>query len=233
MKNKILFLSFILSASTLLYSQTGIITYKTITTSNNKTSNPEMARKIYEEINRSSFSLYYNSKKSYFKKEKKIPIHSFEYKAAAIFTNYGKKWHQFNNPKKTASYNTKILNKNYIVNYSNRMNNWELLNEIKIIDGYTCYKAIRTWTNDRSGKIMNNIAWYTLDIPVPYGPIGNGGLPGLILKLEVKNNFYYLVDKITLNPKKMKKIPSLKEGEKISDKESAKLLREARKVTPD
>ncbi|MFD2528846.1 GLPGLI family protein [Polaribacter marinaquae] len=76
------------------------------------------------------------------------------------------------------------------------------------------------------------MAWYTTDIPLPYGPIGNGGLPGLILKLEI-DNFYYLVDKIILNPKKVKKIPSLKKGKNINVNEKIRLMRDARKVTID
>ena len=191
-----------------------------------------MARKIKEEVNRTSYILYFNEKKSFFKKEKKIPLYPFEAKVAAIFTGSNNNWHQFNNSK-IAAHNSNILSKEYIVETTSRMKNWELINEVLIIDGYTCYKAINKEYNSRSGNYLINTAWYTLDIPVSYGPAGNGGLPGLILKLELRDNLYYLVDKIILNPKKMKKIPELKKGKKITVKEMVKLSRDARKVTQD
>lgn len=54
--------------------------------------------------------------------------------------------------------------------------NWILSNEKKKIDTFNCQKATtifngRTW-----------IAWFTLDIPYPYGPWKLHGLPGLILE---------------------------------------------------
>lgn len=54
--------------------------------------------------------------------------------------------------------------------------NWNVGSETKVIEGYTCYKAEayyrgRTWT-----------AWFTPQIPVPFGPWKLLGLPGLILQ---------------------------------------------------
>lgn len=54
---------------------------------------------------------------------------------------------------------------------------WELTDEEKFIQGYSCKKAIteyggRTW-----------IAWYTLEIPLNAGPYKFKGLPGLILEV--------------------------------------------------
>ncbi|MEE9407827.1 MAG: GLPGLI family protein [Polaribacter sp.] len=227
-----LFITFFINLN-ISFSQTGIVTYKTGRTKINKTSRPEMARKITEEINRISQVLYYNNKMSFFKKEKNIPIYPFEAKAANILTKSHQKWYQFNNSNKTAAHNIEILNKKYIVDKSYKMKGWELNSEVQIIDGYTCFKATRKQFIPRANKDRILIAWYTPDIPVPYGPVGNGGLPGLILKLEISNGLIYLVDKIILNPKKMKKIPSIKKGKKINIREMVILMRDARKVTPD
>jgi GLPGLI family protein len=41
-------------------------------------------------------------------------------------------------------------------------------------------------------------AWYAPDIPVRFGPIGYGGLPGLILELQNESATFY-VTKINLN----------------------------------
>lgn len=216
----------------LIFSQTGIVKYKGVKTAKNKIDN-EMIRKIDEEITRLTFTLVYDKNKSFFKKDKNIAIYPLQAKLAAIFMRSNTDWHQFNTIEKLAAYHKIILNKPYVVNHSEKMKNWELFNEVKIIDGYTCYKATNTVFNTRSASNIITTAWYTPEIPVPYGPIGYGGLPGLILKLDYANSRYFLVDKITLNPKNMEKIPFLKYGKKISVKEMVRLSRSARKVTPD
>lgn len=50
--------------------------------------------------------------------------------------------------------------------------------------GYTCNKA----TTKFAGR--EYIAWYSLDIPIPYGPYKFYGLPGLIVKLEEVSGMY-------------------------------------------
>ncbi len=63
---------------------------------------------------------------------------------------------------------------------------WQLFEDTCTILGYTCNKA----TVSFSGR--DYIAWYTTDIPLPYGPYKFGGLPGLIMQIEdTKNNFYF------------------------------------------
>ncbi len=70
--------------------------------------------------------------------------------------------------------------KEYITTYDQR--NWEVTNESKIIQGYTCYKAIFT-------KIINNLpyeqyAWFTPEIPFNFGPLEWCNLPGLVLEYQ-------------------------------------------------
>lgn len=65
-----------------------------------------------------------------------------------------------------------------------KINNWKLINETKTINSLICKKAElnfkgRDWT-----------AWYSIEIPFPYGPNKFGGLPGLIVKITVKNRDY-------------------------------------------
>lgn len=62
---------------------------------------------------------------------------------------------------------------------------WKYSDESPVkIMGYTCAKA----TTTMGGR--NYTAYYTLDIPLSYGPYKFSGLPGLILKVEEENGLY-------------------------------------------
>lgn len=78
---------------------------------------------------------------------------------------------------------------------------WNYTNETKEISGYTCFKA--KLKDERS----NITAWYSPKITLPFGPAGYGGLPGLILELEVQNEFSpYIYYVTTINIKSDNKI---------------------------
>lgn len=64
------------------------------------------------------------------------------------------------------------------------ISNWKLVDETKVINSFTCKKAEvrykgRDWT-----------AWYSTEIPLPYGPYKFSGLPGLIVKITDKTRDY-------------------------------------------
>lgn len=228
---KITVLLFVLYVSN-IFSQTGIIKYTTKVV-DNKSNVSERIKRMIIEANRTKYTLIYNLEKSYFQKDKNIPIYPLEAKLASVLVRSNKNSHQLNNLKKENFFNTFIKNTNYIVDDSDKMSNWVFVNETKIIDGYICFKATKEIFYKRTNVKSNNIAWYTPDIPVPYGPAGYGGLPGLILQLEIGTKVTYLVSKIILNPTKKVEIPTLKEGEKINLEEMVFLMQEARKVTKD
>lgn len=52
---------------------------------------------------------------------------------------------------------------------------WKIEDDTKVIGGYSCQKATTTF------KGRNYEAWFSPDIPMPYGPWKLHGLPGLIL----------------------------------------------------
>jgi GLPGLI family protein len=70
-------------------------------------------------------------------------------------------------------------------------NDWTISYEKRIIGGYKCYKATK-----KCSCGQDIVAWFTPDIPIPFGPAGYAGTPGLILEIT-----YF---KHTLRMKKIK-----------------------------
>lgn len=208
------------------FSQTGEVIY----TVSSDLKRAKDSDKMDEEIALMRFTLVFNNSTSFFNKNKTIPIDEYRARLCEILLRYYTNYYQDKN-KQESLYNMEIKGKTYQVDNSYKMKGWTLLEDTKVIDGYTCYKATRKEYNDRARIDVNITAWYTPEIPVPYGPIGNGGLPGLILQLHRHKRGIYTAKKIVLNSKVKVKTP--KEGEKISVKKSVLLSRAARKVTPD
>ena len=69
------------------------------------------------------------------------------------------------------------MHKLYLVKDSIK-NDWTISYEKKYIGGYKCYKASKE--NDHGIK---TVAWFTPEIPLPFGPAGYAGTPGLILEV--------------------------------------------------
>ncbi|BAP32560.1 uncharacterized protein CHSO_3523 [Chryseobacterium sp. StRB126] len=61
---------------------------------------------------------------------------------------------------------------------------WKLTDETRIINTMNCKKATVTY------KGRNWTAWYSSEIPLPYGPYKFSGLPGLIIKITDEKNEY-------------------------------------------
>ncbi len=64
------------------------------------------------------------------------------------------------------------------------INDWKLSNEQKVINSIACKKAEVRY------KGRDWIAWYSTEIPLPYGPYKFSGLPGLIVKITDKTGDY-------------------------------------------
>ncbi len=105
---------------------------------------------------------------------------------------------------------------------------WKLHKDLKKIGKYKCYKAtykkleINPITQEKhSVKI---IAWYTLDIPLPFGPRDFGGLPGLILFVKV-GGVYYIANKVQVNvPIASNEIKKPTKGQKMTREQFNKHL---------
>ncbi|PHS65722.1 MAG: hypothetical protein COB12_06530 [Flavobacterium sp.] len=132
-------------------------------------------------------------------------------------------WHEKPNPAQTAFGLTRYyvdsisfveqrtsFEQLYLIEEPSNQIKWELINETKVILGYTCYKATFTKIVIKSVTIE---AWYAPDLPYKFGPRGNHGLPGLILEI-IQNeklhftatNIYWDDDVWVLKPTTGKKI---------------------------
>jgi GLPGLI family protein len=107
-----------------------------------------------------------------------------------------------------------------IIVIEDRNISWKLTNETKLVDGYLCLMAESHIIRNYGETTFNFplIAWYCPEIPVPFGPLGYGGLPGLILELQ-ERNVLYGVQKMNFNIKEMKDIEKPNEGKRITVEE--------------
>ncbi|MFT5336309.1 MAG: GLPGLI family protein [Luteibaculaceae bacterium] len=69
-----------------------------------------------------------------------------------------------------------FMGKRFLINGKMEGTAWKLEKETKEVLGYLCNKAVLISEEDTT------IAWYTTKIPVPFGPMGVGELPGLVLE---------------------------------------------------
>ncbi|RXJ52749.1 GLPGLI family protein [Gelidibacter gilvus] len=72
---------------------------------------------------------------------------------------------------------------------------WKLTSETKLIANYKCLKA--EMILEKNKIYVNDIkitAWFTTEIPLPFGPRGYSGLPGLILELNYGDINYYATE---------------------------------------
>ncbi|MEI9958361.1 MAG: GLPGLI family protein [Ferruginibacter sp.] len=99
---------------------------------------------------------------------------------------------------------------------------WKLIDgETKTIAGHVCKKATGKTT---LGSDL--VAWYAEDISLSAGPDQFGGLPGLILSVDVNSGeFVYTATEIKKDVKKADiKAPS--KGKKVTNEEFVKLRKE-------
>jgi GLPGLI family protein len=102
----------------------------------------------------------------------------------------------------------------YIIEDTLKKQNWKLEEDAKTIKGFPCKKAT---TRNRDGN--NVVAWYAEDIQSSSGPDLFGGLPGLILELNINDAeiVYTALEIVTKDfDKAVVKVPS--DGKKITRK---------------
>lgn len=108
-----------------------------------------------------------------------------------------------------------------------KIENWTLTSDSKLIDNYLCYKATNTYVviNQKGVFKYPVTAWYCPKLPYNYGPNGYGNLPGLILELQVRN-VNYGVKKIEINSEMTFSTEFLKNATLLTEEELNKKLDE-------
>ncbi|MCH3884420.1 GLPGLI family protein [Tenacibaculum aquimarinum] len=207
------------------YSQATKIIYS-VKLHNTKNSSKKMILDCIKIAETMNFSLIFNEKNSYSERLNISSLETLETKTTSVLVGYYSSWYQ--DVDLNSSYIRSIKFIPYEIDYKKKMLGWKKTNETKEIIGYTCYKAIRKEFNKRSGKDIYYTAWYTKDIPQPFGPAGSGGLEGVILELhkgKVSSHFAKYIE-FNTNTNSISKTPvGIK---KISPEESVYLSKKAR-----
>ncbi|WP_179375298.1 GLPGLI family protein [Winogradskyella wichelsiae] len=168
-----------------------------------------------------NFSLKINNDASYFEAVKTMSNDndSFGHKMTTAILQAKNKYY-VNTSKDQKLTEVEAYGKKYIILDS--INDWEITKEQKKIGNYNCYKAItkKVSLNSDGTFITDIVAWFTTELPYSFGPIGYGGLPGLILELKDDVITYRLK---TIDFKQPVKISKPTDGEKVTNKELLKI----------
>ncbi|KAB1157296.1 GLPGLI family protein [Tenacibaculum aiptasiae] len=173
------------------------------------------------------YKLLSNHNESRFEYIKKIDHDGYETNKRFISKGGGKGIHYKNLATNERFWQVEDFGDLYLVNEKFNKYKWKLLkSESKKILGYICYKAIGTFTEYspiRKKTIENKIeVWYTPSLPIPFGPSGFDGLPGLVLE-SLNGSFYLIAKKINLKKQAFKIRKPIK-GKKVNHDEFNKLI---------
>jgi len=182
-------------------------------------------KKILENLETHEYQLVFNDREAFYKKNKSLnsnvnPIVKAMTEGVANF----KGTIFFDSSSEIVLHELEFAGVNYLIK-KNKID-WILTKDTLQIDNYLCYKAKTTIIiNNLKGKHkLEVVAWYAPEIPIPYGPDGYGGLPGLILELN-NNGIITSLKKIEFFKKdKTIDIELPTKGEKVSEDEFSSIV---------
>lgn len=146
-----------------------------------------------------SFILLFKNHESIFGIEKQMESDRNSLTLSYLNNIVSKGKYYFNNKKKLLLRESNIYDSYTLIKSTPNSEDWTLTKETKQIGDYLCYKAIKIKRKvNNSGEHSFEVeAWYSPEIPVPFGPNEFNGLPGLILELRDSHYTFY-IKKITL-----------------------------------
>lgn len=185
-------------------------------------SKPSMLKDIY-------YTLITNGKESVFYYKEGMKISGQETNNRFIGAGGGDGIYYKNITNKKYLHQSDFLGNEYLVSLNEKV--WVLTKEKKVVNNFLCYKALseQIYYSEifRKEVLIKHVAWYTPEIPVPFGPTVFNGLPGLVIAAQV-GGYYYYADKIEFN---LKENPIIipKKGTVISEFELMKKIKEFEK----
>lgn len=163
----------------------------------------EIFNETIERLKDLSFELVFNKYESVFKVAKQLSQDYDNYYVKSAIGIAGKGVYYSNFIDKEKLIYKDFLGDEFLIEVPFNDYNWIITKDTKIISGYTCYKAtMEIKETDIHPSGIKIVAWFTNELPAPFGPKGYGGLPGLILELN-ENNLSFLVSQITLSKAKV------------------------------
>jgi GLPGLI family protein len=227
---KLNILYIMLCFSILSYAQQNGKAYYTKKSSHNfvpKKESGNKASSLYKTVNYSindmEFILTFNNSLANYEEIKKLGVddNSSAVQFNRVFSGYsGPYYYDFETNNVTRKQGK------YLIEKKMSTYEWVLTKEKLIINDLTCYKATTTLKlQGRRGELLRPvIAWYTTDINLSAGPDGFGGLPGLIIQLEV-NKVVTTLKKIEFSDKPVDvKLPT--KGKKMTEAEFDALMKD-------
>lgn len=189
----------------------------------NKSSSADILNSTFSGMEKLEYSLLFNKEISFFTEIESLDSDENSNKLAGILMKRlgaGNGKYNIDLKKKNILHQRTLGGDLFLVTSSLDDIQWNLTKESKKIGNYVCFKATTTYKIEtvRGTKEKPVVAWFTPNIPLPFGPAEYGGLPGLILELEV-DNIVLFAERIVLNQKENKTIKKLSKGIKVSKQE--------------
>lgn len=117
-----------------------------------------------------------------------------------------------------------FMSRKFLVTSDFEKTDWKMTGRQKSILGYPCQEA--TTMGDDSQKI---VAWFTPAIPVSTGPSEIGGLPGLVLSVQIGKVYTIEAASVDFNEFDKKILAKPMEGKKLTGKQFDAIMAEKRK----
>jgi len=178
----------------------------------------ERTKQLIEDLEKLNYILKVNNNITEFKLVETLPIDDSGVKIAKLIGG-GNGIYFKDILKKINLHKKEAFGNLYLIKISSDSIKWQLTSESKYILNFKCFKAIsnRKIETRRGPEIQEIEAWYTPEININSGPIGFGGLPGLILELR-RGKFIFYAVKIS-HDLPIKEIIMPNKGKTITQKE--------------
>ncbi len=113
-----------------------------------------------------------------------------------------------------------LMGKIFLIKDSIYADKWKITGEQKEVASMQCMRA--EMLSD-SSKV---VAWFTSEIPVSAGPLGIGGLPGLILYLKIDEDMEVFASNLVMRKLERNEIKPPSKGKVVTQKEYDKIAEE-------